>query len=310
MSLRVAAGLLISSIQAVFSETVFLRPIADTTLFESSPNDNMGGWTHAAAGTTGTAGDRTRNRALFRFDVAAALPSQAQVTNAILHLEVVRVPGAMGGGSPASSNFVLRRVLKPWGEGDKLGDRGFPADPGEATWNDRFAPGIDGEGRAAWSAPGAAAPGDFSSAISASRLVSGQGKYQFGSTSNLVADVQDWLDHPSSNFGWILISQSENIAKTARGFGSREDTDHPPILAVEYSAPVPLRIDLFARTEQEFQFSFRAEAGHSYAVQFRSSLSEGAWSTLTNLNGQTVSTNVVVQDPLRSVQRFYRVGKF
>lgn len=305
----VAAACLGGSIRLAFSDTVLLQPSSDTTLFESSPGDNMGGWTHVSSGTTGSAADRTRNRGLFRFDVAGALPNHAKITRATLNLYVVRVPGDMGGGRPASSNFLLHRVSKPWGEGNKLGDRGFPADPDEATWNYRFAPNSKGVGGVTWTAPGAASSVDFSPVVSASQSVSGQGPYEFGSSSNLVADVQTWLNDPSSNFGWILISQSENTAKTARGFGSREDRDHPPILAVEYVTAAAPRIERVEKNGGKFELLFGAEAGQSYVVQFRSSLSVAGWLTLTNINAQAVSTNILVSDPISLGQRFYRIVK-
>ena len=305
----VAAAFLGGSIQLVFSDTVLLQPNADTTLFESSPGDNMGGWTHVSSGTTGSAADRTRNRGLFRFDVAGALPNHAKITRATLNLHVVRVPGDMGGGRSASSTFLLHRVSKPWGEGNKLGDRGFPADPGEATWNYRFAPNSKGVGGMTWTAPGAVSSVDFSPVISASQSISGQGPYEFGSSSNLVADVQIWLNDPSSNFGWILISQSENTAKTARGFGSREDTDHPPILAVEYVTTAAPRIERAEKNDGKFELLFGTEAGQSYVVQFRNSLSVAGWLTLTNINAQAVSTNILVSDAISLGQRFYRIVK-
>jgi hypothetical protein len=304
------AGLLLNSALSAFSETVSIRPTADTTLFESSPNDNMGGWTHVAAGTTGNAADRTRNRGLFRFDIATVLPPGARITNATLNLEVVRIPGTMGGGSSVSSTFALHRVLRPWGEGDKLGDRGFPADPGEATWNYRLAPNLNGTGGAPWAVAGGSSATDFSATVSASQAVAGIRKYQFGSNFNLVDDVQTWLDNPSSNFGWMLISRSENSAKTARAFGSREDADHAPMLTIEYSAPVPLKIENAEQINQVFRFTFNAEPGHPYVVQARNSLSSESWQAFTNFSAPANFTNIVVEDLISFPQRFYRVGKF
>jgi len=308
-SLLLAFGFLLPALQTTFSETAVLRPTADTTLFESSPNDNMGGWTHIAAGTTGSAGDRTRNRGLFRFDVAAALPSQSKITSATLALRVVRVPGSVGGGGPVGSTFVLHRLMKPWGEGDKLGDRGFPADPGEATWNSRFAPESNGARGSSWNVPGAASGADFSAVVSASRAVSGLGRYEFASSSNLVADVQAWLDDPSSNFGWLLKTQSEGIAKTARAFASREDTNQAPILTIEYSPPPRVKIERIERVGNDIHLQFPAEAGSAYIVQYRESWPSNSWLTLTNFAPQPASTNLLIRDPIGDSRRFYRIAK-
>jgi len=41
--------------------------------------------------------------------------------------------------------------------------------------------------------------------------------------SNLrVADVQNWLDAPASNFGWILRAANESTQSNAREFASGE----------------------------------------------------------------------------------------
>jgi hypothetical protein len=53
----------------------------------------------------------------------------------------------------------------------------------------------------------------------------------------LVADVQLWLDQPGSNFGWMLLCQSEGTAFSARRFGSRENPFTTPALAIEFLLP-------------------------------------------------------------------------
>ena len=53
----------------------------------------------------------------------------------------------------------------------------------------------------------------------------------------LVADVQAWINNPSSNFGWLLISENEVSPETARRFGAREDPTHAPVLTISYSLP-------------------------------------------------------------------------
>lgn len=89
------------------------------------------------------------------------------------------------------TSFILNRVTSNWGEGNGSDHAGSPGGPNQATWNNRFGSG----------SPWATAGGDFSSTVSASESISGFGPYTFGSTANLVADVQAWLDNPASNFG-------------------------------------------------------------------------------------------------------------
>lgn len=284
----------------VRTETVTLRPVADTTLFESAPNDNMGGWTHFVSGTTGSQADRTRNRGLLRFGVATALPVGVRITNAQLTLEVVRIPGGAGGGGQVASTFSLHRVLQPWGEGDKLGDRGFPADPGEATWNHRFA--FD----QSWANPGGQAATDFTEIPSAMTPISGKARYVFGPTQALTADVQAWLDHPEKDQGWLLLSQSEGSQKTARAFGSREDPDHAPQLVIEFEPAAPLTLFIERIESNTVRISFNAREDRTYALQAASSVTADDWETVaTSPSGP--SRTVLVEQPIADAGRYYRL---
>jgi hypothetical protein len=53
----------------------------------------------------------------------------------------------------------------------------------------------------------------------------------------MIADVQDWLDNPQSNHGWLLRC-NETDDSTAKRFDSRENfiTTNRPVLSVEYTA--------------------------------------------------------------------------
>jgi hypothetical protein len=142
------------------------------------------------------------------------------------------------------SSFSLHRVLRPWGEGTKTHDGtpdqpispglGGPATAGDATWNDRFF-----GGGSPWTVPGGAIGVDYSGARSAELEMGGtfNSPYTFASDPALVNDVQFWLDHPESNFGWMLVSDFEDIHSTARTFASREDLyDRAPRLDVQFEA--------------------------------------------------------------------------
>ncbi len=146
----------------------------------------------------------------------------------------------------ASSEFGLHRVLSPWGEGNKspVSNPGFglPATAGEATWNDRFA-----LQSAPWNAPGGVAGSDYAAAASSGTFIYdvGSSPYVFASTPALVSDVQGWLNNPVGNFGWMLISQSENVDFTARRFASREDLARAPVLEIQYTVvPKPSSVAL------------------------------------------------------------------
>jgi hypothetical protein len=64
MSWGLAAPLAASFLLAARAEVVVLTPVADTTLVEAAPTNNLGGMPFVNAGTTQTF---TRNRGLFRF---------------------------------------------------------------------------------------------------------------------------------------------------------------------------------------------------------------------------------------------------
>ena len=52
----------------------------------------------------------------------------------------------------------------------------------------------------------------------------------------MAADIQQWLDDPASNYGWILAG-NESANQTTKRFATRENSDegHRPLLTVEYT---------------------------------------------------------------------------
>jgi hypothetical protein len=236
------ASLAVSCPLTGVADTVTVTAAADATLIEVSPNNSSGGAEFFNAGTTQNV---TRNRALIRFDVSSQLPQGALITGVSLQLDVVRQPVDGFEASP----FSIHRVLRPWGEGttvpnDNPGGLGGPAAPGDATWSDRFA--FDQP----WAAPGGEADIDYLSLSSGAIIMYGtlDSPYAFESTSESVADVQLWLDDPNSNFGWMLMTDFEDTAFTARRFASREDPlGRGPRLTIEYTVvPEPGTVALFA----------------------------------------------------------------
>ncbi|MDQ6631746.1 MAG: DNRLRE domain-containing protein [Verrucomicrobiota bacterium] len=291
-------------VHALRAATITLMPSADTSLMESFTNNNLGGAPYLLAGS---GENLLRHRALLQFDLLSQIPAQSKIKTVTLILEVTHQPA----NGFTAADFSLHRVLRPWGEGNKLSPtncnscvgQGMPATTNEATWNDRFALTTN-----AWDVPGAATNIDYATAVSASQAIYdiGNSPYSFNSTAQLVADVQTWLDIPQNNFGWILMADAESIAFTARRFGSREDANFPPRLEIEYVMP-PMIYGVKLFTNQ-FQFSFGAEAGQSYSVEFRNSFSPtNFWMTLTNISAPLQNTNVTIFDSRSATQRFYRV---
>ena len=289
----------------VRAESVVLSSVADTTLIETAPNNNLGGALIVNAGTTQTPLPPNRNRGLFRFDPMNQIPHGSRIMRVDFVVEVTGLPSA----GFAESSFGLHRILKPWGEGDKASadplhpGLGALATAGEATWIYRFAFTTN-----VWTIPGGAATNDYAPAISAETVVYGLGDspYTFFSTARLVADVQAWVDDPAQNFGWMLVCKSEEVNFTARRFASREEAGREPHLDIEYVPP--LRIDLITVTNRQLNLSFAAQANQTYAVEFRLSLSpSNNWSILTNFPAQPTATNLVASDPITDGQRFYRL---
>jgi len=185
---------------------VSLSPVLDNTLFEDADGDTSNG-----SGPALFAGENSQGRirrAVLAFDVAGALPEGATVDSVRLVLHVSNVS------DPSPRVMRLHRLTAGWGEGasSAAGGSGAPAAPGDATWLHRFHPDMF------WSAPG----GDFDPSPSATLTVDGVGDYEWTGKA-LADDVRAWLEHPESNFGWILIGD-ESGANTARRFDSREST--------------------------------------------------------------------------------------
>lgn len=200
---------------------IVVTPTKDNTLYESATgNTSNGAGEYFFVGNIRLSSIR---RGLIAFDLTAKLPSGATIVSATLKLQMSQT---RGGASPVS----LHRVLSNWGEGSSnAGDpagSGAPATTGDATWLHTF------YDTARWQTSG----GDFVPTATATISVAGVGSYIWPSTPALVADIQDWLDHPTSNFGWVLVGD-ESATQTAKRFDSSENlmAANRPQLTIVYS---------------------------------------------------------------------------
>ncbi len=204
----------------VSADVIVLPAMHDNTIYEDGNNISNGSGESFFSGKTSI---ETLRRGLISFDVSS-IPSGATITSVTLTLHCTR--------SASLANPVsLHPALSSWGEGASValgeGGSGTAATTGDATWQYRYYPDV------AWATPG----GEFGP-LSATTQVTAEGAYDW-STATMVTDVQSWLDSPSTNYGWVVRGNEEDI-QTAKRFASRENSDSSlrPVLVVEY-VPVP-----------------------------------------------------------------------
>jgi len=215
----VTALLLAAPVLASPQDTVVSGAAKDNTLYsEGGLSNGIGNFVF-----TGRTGSGTLRRAVLHFDIAGSVPAGATITDVTLTLSMNQtIAGA--------EEVTLHRLLQDWGEGSSAAPgfegAGGPAEPGDCTWNQTFWPGAG-----FWNTPG----GDFTASPSASQIVDSFGFYSW-SGAGLVADAQDMLDNPSSDFGWLL-KQDELLDFTAKRFGSKDHFSpiEWPSLEITYS---------------------------------------------------------------------------
>jgi hypothetical protein len=203
-------------------DTIYLQALDDAMLYE----DNLGilangAGQHLLVGRTDFPEGNLITRPIIRFDIAGSIPSNAYISEAELTLHASKVP--------ADSQFIaIHQLTSMWTEGSSdppAGEEyGAPADTGDVTWLHCSFPFNF------WTMPG----GDFSIFRADTQWVTDTGLYTWNSM-YMPAAVQDWLDTPSVNFGWVLTGD-ESTAGSAVRFDSRENPvpEFRPELMVVY----------------------------------------------------------------------------
>lgn len=219
-------------------EVIELPAQQDNTLYQTEADTanvtnerSNGAGQYLFVGRVGFDGQFALRRALLKFDIAAAVPANADIRYAALELYLSKAPPE---GGPLA--IALHRLNQAWGENtsDAIGPEGqgdFPA-AGDATWQQRFYAQTPA---ALWTNAGA--EGDYQTSASQSSVIGkDETTYIWPCNQALITDVHSWLDTPAGNHGWILLG--DNGGFSARRFNSRENTSvngHPPILRIAYS---------------------------------------------------------------------------
>lgn len=276
-----------AAVLPVCADTVTVSASTNTWILGESPDSNFSGDSHGLGAGVNSHGSPMR--AMFQFDLSQ-IPANATITSVSVTVTETRE------NSLASTDYELHRILQTWVET-------------EATWNSR-ASGLT------WTSPGLAAGTDYTSTASATitAAVGALGPHTFDSTSSLVADVQAWVNDPTSNNGWFFKDASES-GQNGRRWGSTTTASSgggaAPSLSITYTAtaPPPQQPTLSGATVAagQFQFAFNAEPNRTYTVESRPAFDASSWTTLTTMPASATATNYMVTDPVSLVTKFYRV---
>jgi hypothetical protein len=212
---------------------VTINVLQDTTIYNTGTANGSGQGLFA-----GASGNGTVQRGLVEFDLSS-IATGSIITNVTLTMYV----NSMGSANTVDT-ITLNTLSQDWneataggGNATKGGGSGYTANPGDATWTS--------SGISPW-ADGAA----FNTTISDSLQIGSLGFHTF-SGANLITDIQNWVNNPDTNFGWILRG-NELTNGSSKRFSSSENTGgggtNVPVLNIEYQAavvPVPAAVWLF-----------------------------------------------------------------
>lgn len=220
--------------EALYADVLTIQPSKDNTLYE----DVAGSLSNGAGPNffVGKNNSGSIRRSLICFDVSSQIPPGSKVYGVMLTLHVSR---SHSGPQPVS----IHKVAADWGEGASVagggGGGGGAATSGDATWLHTF---YDSD---FWTLAG----GDFVATASATVEVNDVGYYTWGSSSEMVADVQSWVDNPAGEFGWLVLGNEVPAGGTSKRFDSRENIwAFRPTLTIAFTTPdgclEPIRGDL------------------------------------------------------------------
>lgn len=183
-----------------------LSPAMNNSIFAESPTfSDALGYLYAGADANGNV-----RRALLSFNVAGQLPAGATIASAQLMLNMNSTAAT------TSSSMPLFANTESWGQGNSgpSSGAGVLATQNDATWADRF---YDPSTPVLWTTAGGTHSSTQSGRNSAVGIVNGYFTWSGGA--QMLADLQGWLNSPSTNFGWQLQA-NEASKKSVRRFDS------------------------------------------------------------------------------------------
>ncbi len=211
------------------ADVVNIPASMDNTLYENEFGDlSNGAGDHMFVGINGNS---LKRRAVIRFDVAGLVPAGSMINSASLTLSMSRTTSG-----PQTQS--IHRIIADWGEAGShaTGQEGSGAfaQPGDATWLHMFS------NTALWVTEG----GDFDPSASDSQVINGPASYSWAGP-QVVGDVQDMLNIPAGNFGWLIMGVETGV-DTAKRYDTKDNTNAVvhPVLVVDFTPPCIITADI------------------------------------------------------------------
>jgi hypothetical protein len=235
----------------------------DDTIFENNVNNSLGD----PGVFVGTDSAIDPKYGLMAFNVST-IPSYATITGVTLDLWVGMVAGS--GGSNVT-NFGSPRTISVYDESQAWGastneigstvfgghGQGFAANSGDATWDDASYNSSSALAVVWTSGQPANITGSSVALATTSGIPGTDGLEVQWSSAALNAEVQGWVDSPSSNNGLVLVNANSTSTQTFLAFwgasGSANNGNGlAPDLAVTYTVPEPVTFSLLALAAPAF----------------------------------------------------------
>ncbi len=183
--------------------------VTDATLRESTPTTNDGSGVSVAADFDDPAGTRKRTNGLIKFDIGS-IPVGSKVTSVSFTVNVTN--------RTSGSGYALYALSRAWTES-------------QTTWQ-------AAAGGSAWSLAGARGSSDRSSTAIGTLVPTATGKATVTLNAAGIAVVQNWVNTPSKNFGFI-IDTDDNADGVAFDSSNATTASNRPKLSVAYTTPPP-----------------------------------------------------------------------